>query len=233
MSRLDAWIGLAVLIAATAAPSVLFWHRRRAYVSGKDARLPSHAGFRRIDRWTRAATLVIGGLALFSRSRLLLEWHHSSTLVFAGIVVVTAGLLLLLGAKRALGLNYSPCFDSYVPFRLVHWGPYQYLRHPMYVAYVLMWTGTCLMTGTAWLSLTWAVGFRWYCEAASVEETELVRRFPGYAAYMSRAWRFLPRSAVLDSEGWNPPPNFSADIPLPITARGPGMARAPSTSDAA
>jgi protein-S-isoprenylcysteine O-methyltransferase Ste14 len=231
--RVDAWIGLAVLTAATAAPTVLFWHPRRAYVSGKDVRLPSHAGFRRIDRWMRAVTLLIGGVALFSRHRALLEWHHSSLLVFVGIVVVAAGLLLLVAAKRALGLNYSPCFDSYAPFRVVHWGPYRYLRHPMYVAYVLMWTGTCLMTGTAWLVVTWAVGLRWYCEAAGIEEGELARRFPGYANYMARAWRGLPRFTAPESEAWDPPPNFAADIPVSIPSPPSGLARAPSTSDAA
>jgi len=188
----NAWIGLAVLVGAAIAPSCIFWHPMRAYASGKEGRLRSLRHFRRVDRWLRIAG-VAGGIALFRVDPLLLQWHHSVTWMYCGIAVSAAGVALLIAAKRALGWNYSPGFEAYVPFRIVNDGPYRFLRHPIYVGRLLIAGGACIMTGTAWLAIAWLVGLRWYWRAAVIEEVDLGRWFPMYHSYVQHTGRFFPR----------------------------------------
>jgi protein-S-isoprenylcysteine O-methyltransferase Ste14 len=189
----DVWLGVAVLIGAALAPSFIFWHPTYAYASGKHGKLHSVAHFRRVDRWARVFTVVVGSLALARVDPPLLEWHHSVWWLYTGMVVTLAGVALLIAAKRALGWNYSPGFDAYVPFRIVDDGVYRYLRHPMYVARLIIAAGACIMTGSVWLAVAWLVAFDWYWRAAAVEESELAHWFPIYRLYAKRTSGFLPR----------------------------------------
>jgi protein-S-isoprenylcysteine O-methyltransferase Ste14 len=181
-----------MLIGAALAPSYLFWHSTRAYASGKEGRLRSVTHLRRIDRWLRFFAVVIGGTALFRTDPPLLEWHHSAQWMYIGIVVTLAGVALLVASKRAIGWNYSPGFDGYVPFRIVEDGPYRYLRHPIYAGRLIIAAGACIMTGTTWLALAWLVSVSAYWHAAKLEEIELGRWFPIYYLYAQRTNRFVP-----------------------------------------
>lgn len=232
MRGIEAWVGVAVLLMTALAPTVLFWHRERAYASGKEGRLPSPTKFRRVDRGLRIAGVIVGGAALLTTSPMLLEWHHSPSWVFAGIVVVAAGLALLLSAKRALGFNYSPCFDGYMPFAVVDGGPYRIFRHPMYVAYLMISAGVCVLTGTAWLIIGWIVWLRWFRQAAVIEESELAHRFPDYRAYIRRTPRFLPTLSArpLAVNTWPPERKIAA---APESLRSAPAQQASSAPDAA
>ena len=192
MRHLDAWLGIAVLAGAGLVPSCIFWHPTRAYASGKEGRLTSVTHLRRVDRWLRIFTVLAGGVALFRQDGFLLEWYHAPAFVYAGIIVTLLGVALLVASKRALGWNYSPGFDGYVPFRIVEEGPYRVLRHPMYTGRIVIFAGAFIMTGSTWLILAGIVALSLYWHAALLEEVDLGHWFPVYHFYSQRTNRFIP-----------------------------------------
>lgn len=235
VQSLRVWLGFAVLIGAAIAPSFLFWHPTYSYASGKHGKLRSVANIRRVDHSLRIAAVLVGGAALVRVDPLLLQWHHSIVGLYAGIIISLAGVALLVASKRALGWNYSPVFDGYVPFRIVDDGVYRYLRHPMYVARLTIAAGACVMTGTAWLAVAWLVALGWYWQAAMLEEADLARWFPGYRLYTKRTSAFVPRLGP--SRGFSSPRTAVAadrgDAPEVLTLAAVESPGASSTSDAA
>ena len=72
-------------------------------------------------------------------------------------------------------------------------GPYQYVRHPMYFAFLFFIPGTALLLGS-WYGLLWGlllIGlFAW---RAVLEERTLRDELQGYAAYMTQVkYRLVP-----------------------------------------
>jgi protein-S-isoprenylcysteine O-methyltransferase Ste14 len=85
-------------------------------------------------------------------------------------------------------------FDTDQPEFLLCQGPYRYVRHPFYLAYLLFWTGTA--TATPGL-VGWAapgVMFLVYFEAASREERKFStsQLAAAYDAYRRQAGMFFP-----------------------------------------
>ena len=88
-------------------------------------------------------------------------------------------------------------FDTDAPSFLLQQGPYQFVRHPFYLAYLMFWVGTAVIAHGI---LPWAapaVMFSLYTYAASREENKFANSAmsDAYAAYRARAGMFLPRAA--------------------------------------
>lgn len=127
-----------------------------------------HMHTAKVDEWrlTSAAVLMAGGLALF-------VWARRS-----------------LGAQR-LGLAFS----GHGPQQLVTQGPWQFIRHPHYTAYLLTWGGMTLATGQPTMVVgTAAIGL-FYVAAARQEDRQLRtgRHAQTFATYSERVGMFLPR----------------------------------------
>ncbi|MEI7538690.1 MAG: methyltransferase [Comamonadaceae bacterium] len=76
---------------------------------------------------------------------------------------------------------------------LVTSGPYRWIRHPMYSSVLLGAAALALLSSplagwAAWLALALVLFLK-----SLLEEAWLQQRHPGYAAYMQRSKRFLPR----------------------------------------
>jgi protein-S-isoprenylcysteine O-methyltransferase Ste14 len=86
-------------------------------------------------------------------------------------------------------------FDSDEPSFLLHQGPYQYVRHPFYLSYLLFWTGTALASPglSPWLAPTVMLLVYWH--AASREELKFARSnlANSYEIYRIKAGMFLPK----------------------------------------
>jgi len=235
VQHIDTGLGIAALFGAGVVPSCIFWHPTRAYASGKEGRLTSVTHLRRVDRWLRIFTVIAGSLALVWPEPPLLVWYHAPAFVYAGIVVTLAGVALLVASKRALGWNYSPGFDGYVPFRIVEDGPYRYLRHPMYAGRIIIAIGAFVMTGSTWLILAGIVGASLYWHAALLEEVDLGHWFPIYHLYTHRTNRFIPGLRVRDAFMYHEP-LVDAQLALPdlgTLTESPSPERASSATDAA
>ena len=79
-------------------------------------------------------------------------------------------------------------------FLLAH-GPYRFVRHPFYVAYMMFWIGAAIATRSLW---NWALAVMigtFYWLAACYEERKFASSglAADYRAYTRRTGRFLPR----------------------------------------
>jgi protein-S-isoprenylcysteine O-methyltransferase Ste14 len=117
-----------------------------------------------------------------------------------GVLVAGVGLLLLWRSHRALGKNFRPTLEASPDQELVTIGPYRHVRHPLYLAFLLM------LTSTGLLSSNWFIGVVGVLLIASItvvripaEEALLSQRFgERYREYRQRtpALLPLPRSAA-------------------------------------
>lgn len=76
---------------------------------------------------------------------------------------------------------------------LITSGPYQYIRHPMYVSLVIMMVGIALynlhwLNGLGLIMVMLAVIYKTH-----IEEELLSIHFPKYAEYQQQTKRFIPR----------------------------------------
>ena len=117
---------------------------------------------------------------------------------WAGFLVALMGFGLLEWSHRALADNWSEQPRLLEMQALVESGPYHWIRHPMYSAFLLILGATLLITanwlvGVAWLSSTGLSAI----ERIRFEETVMQERFGGaYLKYKQRTGRLLPRVSV-------------------------------------
>ena len=78
---------------------------------------------------------------------------------------------------------------------LVTTGPYQFVRHPFYVASALAFTANALATANWFIALMGGLAMALLVLRTTIEEAHLVNRFgDDYARYMKQTGRFFPRS---------------------------------------
>jgi protein-S-isoprenylcysteine O-methyltransferase Ste14 len=109
-----------------------------------------------------------------------------------GIAVQVLTVLLLVWARMTFGRRSFHLAANPTQGGLVTTGPYQFLRHPIYSAFLyLLWAGVlshvsavnCLLA----LIATAAIAVR-----IVAEERLLVERYPEYVAYAARTKRVIP-----------------------------------------
>ncbi len=128
-------------------------------------------------------------------------WMAWSSLPFpaglrwAGVGLAVLGFALLEWAQQTLGKNWSSTPRLLTNQTLTISGPYRWVRHPIYTAFLL------IMSATLFLSANWFVGMAWLgmttLETISrirIEEAMMVEQFGDqYRGYMKRTGRLLPR----------------------------------------
>ncbi|WP_128545134.1 protein-S-isoprenylcysteine O-methyltransferase [Larkinella soli] len=130
-----------------------------------------------------------------------LDFAHFSLpdgLRYTGFLVVVAGTVVLLLSHSALGSNWNGQLNIRENHTLVVRGIYAYVRHPMYLAFLLSGIGTLL------LSANWLVGgllliWFWimYLGRVDREEQMMIDQFgEQYRAYMKSTGRLLPKRLV-------------------------------------
>lgn len=117
-----------------------------------------------------AVTFGVWGAALFSVS------------IALGIWALTA---------NRLG-NFSILPEPTDNTRLVTFGPYQWVRHPMYTSLLLFAAGCAVVIDGWWAWFTWGALLVVLCFKSAVEEHLLAQRFSDYVAYQQRSKRFVP-----------------------------------------
>ena len=127
-----------------------------------------------------------------------LWWYRCpyAALNLLAIVLYAVSLALFWSAtittrRRPLSFAFSP--DT--PAHLTTDGPYRYIRHPFYAAYLLAWTTTVLLTGSLWLVPTvWLMRYLYY-RAIAAEEAKFAASplAAAYADYCRTTGRLVPR----------------------------------------
>jgi protein-S-isoprenylcysteine O-methyltransferase Ste14 len=105
------------------------------------------------------------------------------------------GGILFFWALRAHGRRpLSAAFSPDEPAHLVDWGPYRFIRHPFYSAYLLTWLAGFVATARFALIPTIVVMFWIYWRAADLEEKKFAASplAENYRRYSQLTGRFLP-----------------------------------------
>src|SRR6476469_4872764 len=111
-----------------------------------------------------------------------------------GLLLAVLGLLLLWRSHAAMGRNFRPTLEISPQQELVTSGPYAFVRHPLYAAFLLM------LASTGLLSANWFIGVVGVLLIASItlvripaEEAQLEGRFgERYREYRRRTPALLP-----------------------------------------
>jgi protein-S-isoprenylcysteine O-methyltransferase Ste14 len=112
-----------------------------------------------------------------------------------GICIALSGFALLQWAQDTLGKNWSDTPRMINGQSLITSGPYQFIRHPIYTAFLLILGSTLL------ISANWLIGLAWISmtvlEVMSrirFEEQLMMEYFGNqYREYTKRTGRLLPR----------------------------------------
>jgi len=114
---------------------------------------------------------------------------------WVGVLLGVAGCAILIWTHRILGENFFGGMKIRKGHQLINDGPYQWVRHPMYTAFILL--------GFAWffLSENWFIGGCWLASTTLVivtrlkeEERMLLSHFGEiYQIYMQQTGRLFPR----------------------------------------
>ncbi len=147
---------------------------------------PELCPYQRLVLWllVGAQFLLVGALIVLQPS----ARQHVSTLVFH-----VSGIILGLWAVFSMGrgnLNVSPAVRENAS--LVQRGPYRWVRHPMYTALLLFMLSYVIAEVTALSVQLWCGLLLVLIVKSFYEESLLAQRFPSYAQYKLRTWRFVP-----------------------------------------
>lgn len=114
---------------------------------------------------------------------------------WTGVGIALLGFALLQWSQNTLGKSWSDTPRMIKEQSLITSGPYRFIRHPIYTAFLLILGSTLL------ISANWLIGLTWLgmtlLEVASrigFEENLMIEYFgEQYRAYMKRTGRLLPR----------------------------------------
>ena len=76
-----------------------------------------------------------------------LKWFGTTIGIFS--------ILMFIWAHTFLGKNFSYTLKIFIDQNLITTGPYRFIRHPMYTAFILFHTSIFLMTGNWFIGLIW------------------------------------------------------------------------------
>ncbi|MBI5935630.1 MAG: isoprenylcysteine carboxylmethyltransferase family protein [Chloroflexi bacterium] len=118
-----------------------------------------------------------------------------SWLRLTGVGIAVAGFVLLQWSQTTLGKNWSDTPRMIKEQTLVTSGPYRWIRHPIYSAFLLILGATLL------IAANWLIGLTWLGMTAleitsriGFEESLMLEYFgEQYREYMKRTGRLAPR----------------------------------------
>jgi protein-S-isoprenylcysteine O-methyltransferase Ste14 len=94
----------------------------------------------------------------------------------------------------SLGKNVTPTVVTRQAHTLVTYGPYQWIRHPLYTVGFLLFTGFSIVAANWFVFTMLSLACVILMLRTPVEEQHLIDRFGDeYRQYMSRTGRYLPR----------------------------------------
>ncbi|MDE3243606.1 MAG: isoprenylcysteine carboxylmethyltransferase family protein [Nitrospirota bacterium] len=135
----------------------------------------------------RLAALVASNLPM---SLLVLPTVQTTVPVtFASMVLVVGGTMVSIYVAAILGRSFSVLPQAR---GLVTWGPYRWIRHPLYLAEQIALFGFMLQFAQPWSCLIAVACFAAQLPRMHYEEEVLVTTYPAYRAYMRDTSRLIP-----------------------------------------
>lgn len=124
--------------------------------------------------------------------------RYPDALRWTGVVLLGGGEALLALAHHHLGKNFSSLVRVREGHALVESGPYRWIRHPIYTAYVMNYIGGGLVSANLILTLVPVLCFgAMIALRVGDEERAMIETFgEEYELYIRRTGRFLPRFGI-------------------------------------
>ena len=113
----------------------------------------------------------------------------SSALYLASLILIISGFVFATWAGLVLGRSISILPEAR---RLVTWGPYGYVRHPLYLGEIVAMTGVALQFLSGWALLLLGLQLAIQLQRMKYEERVLSEVFPEYGDYKMRTARLVP-----------------------------------------
>jgi protein-S-isoprenylcysteine O-methyltransferase Ste14 len=130
-----------------------------------------------------AGTFLSVGLVLLPLQEL------SSLVYLASLVLIIGGTVFAICAGLVLGRSISILPEAR---RLVTWGPYALVRHPLYLGEIVAILGVALQYLSVWALLLVGLVCVLQIQRMKYEEQVLAQVFPEYGNYMARTARLVP-----------------------------------------
>ncbi len=161
----------------------------------------------KLDRWQEGGLILFGlrlsagacfvsGVVWMIDSRQMV-WSAMPIpiwLRWAGVAIAGCTGLLVWWTFQNLGKNLTDTVVTRRDSSLVTSGPYRYVRHPFYLAFLLGINGVGLAMANWFVWLVCFVPFGFIVARTRIEEAKLVERFGvEYQEYMQRVGQFFPR----------------------------------------
>lgn len=118
--------------------------------------------------------------------------HHDAAAAAVsalGHLLILSAMALLWGTHAAMGASWTPFIAVKRGHRLVTWGPFAYVRHPMYSSACLLAAGFALALRSIAVAMAWAP-LLWRLAARVPQEEELL------VAHYSAAYRSYKKRVV-------------------------------------
>lgn len=189
LARIILLLGCAVVI------PVGIYHRLRARTGERLDRRQEGWPILLTLRPLAAAFLV--GLVVFLIEPSSMAWaslHLPSWARWIGVGFGVAAGGMFIWTFRTLGRNLTDTVVTRRNAALVTHGPYQWVRHPFYLAFAMAVIANTLVADNWFLAAAGTGAFLAIVARTSIEERNLIARFGrDYEQYMGRTGRFLPR----------------------------------------
>lgn len=175
----------------------------RGYYTKQSARPEKDTLKKRQEGWiTKLAEILslIGFIAMIAYV-LNPNWLAWASLSFplwmrwTGVGIALMGFALLQWAQVTLGRSWSDTPRMLKEQALITSGPYRFIRHPIYTAFILILGSTLLISANWLIGLTWAgMTVLDIASRISFEESLMVEYFGDqYREYMKKTGRLVPK----------------------------------------
>ncbi|MCU0522075.1 MAG: isoprenylcysteine carboxylmethyltransferase family protein [Anaerolineae bacterium] len=113
--------------------------------------------------------------------------------VVVGAILFAAATLVRVRAHLDLGAQFSMFIEEGKEGGLVTTGLYSRIRHPLYLANILLFLACPTFLAVVWAWGAALMGIIGVVTRIEIEEQHLTRTFEGYAAYAKTTWKLVPR----------------------------------------
>lgn len=175
--------------------SISVYFRRKAEREGGAMRSPEGRGLVLALRlYGLLALLPLFGYLLNPAWVAWARWPLPEWARWLGAGLGAAVIPLVYWVFVSLGTNISPTQATRAGHQLVTWGPYRWVRHPLYTTGTLALVALALLSAVWWIPVMAAPALAALWRRTPHEEARLIEAFgDDYRAYMRRTGRFLPK----------------------------------------
>jgi protein-S-isoprenylcysteine O-methyltransferase Ste14 len=174
-----------------------YYSRRIRHRPDQVRQQPDLGARSRVAGWLSGLALLVTAIGLVVPQSL--RWADVPALQpwrLLGLALAVAGFALLQWSQQALSVNWSDAPRLVAGQVLTVSGPYRWIRHPIYAAFLLILSAPLLLSGNLALGLPWILATALDVSARiEVEERLLQAEFgEAYREYGQRTGRIIPHT---------------------------------------